>query len=206
MDLRPWDLWSLDGQPRPETPEIVATLEGVLQKAPEPPGREPLLHPCHRGLAAAREGLPSAARLATLVPGAGHLVHMPAHIYMRTGRYADRAEANRQAIAVDERYIAAVQPAGVYPMMYYPHNIHFLWAATCMEGRSGEAISAARDVSAKVPPGHGAADADGRVLHPRRCTSAWRASGAGTRSSPSRRRRTICYYNAAMWHYARGLA
>jgi tetratricopeptide (TPR) repeat protein len=152
MDLRPWALWTVDGQPQPGTLEIVATLEAVLKKAPLHPGAnhyyihaiEPSPHP-ERGLAAAE-------RLKNLVPGAGHLVHMPSHIYMRTGRYADAADANMRAIKADEAYIAAEKPAGVYPMMYYPHNIHFFWAAASMEGRSADAIRAAREVTNGVSP------------------------------------------------------
>jgi hypothetical protein len=152
MDLRPWALWTIDGQPQPGTLEIVGTLEEVLKKNPNHPGAnhyyihaiEPSPHP-ERGLAAAD-------RLRTLVPGAGHLVHMPSHIYMRVGRYADASDANTRAIAVDEQYIATAHPDGVYPMMYYPHNIHFFWAAASMEGRSADAIRAARQVSGHVSP------------------------------------------------------
>ena len=78
------------------------------------------------------------------MPGAGHLVHMPSHIYMRTGNYAEAVDANVRAVAVDERYLERAKPAGLYPMMYYPHNIDFLWSAASMEGRSAETIRAAR--------------------------------------------------------------
>ena len=152
MDLRPWALWTLDGQPQPGTLEIVATLEEVLKKDPMHPGAN---HYYIHAIEASRQperGLVAAERLHGLVPGAGHLVHMPSHIYMRTGRYADAAEANVQAIKVDEAYIATVKPAGVYPMMYYPHNIHFLWAAASMEGCSADAIRAGREVTKGVSP------------------------------------------------------
>jgi tetratricopeptide (TPR) repeat protein len=92
----------------------------------------------------------AADTLANLVPGAGHLVHMPAHIYWRVGRYNDASEANVRAAAVDEAYIAACNAQGFYPAAYYPHNIHFLWAASSMEGRSKVAIEAARKVAANV--------------------------------------------------------
>src|SRR5690606_15476031 len=88
--------------------------------------------------------------LLTLVPGSGHLVHMPAHTYWRVGRYHDAAEANVRAAAVDEQYIAQCNAQGFYPALYYPHNIHFLWAASSMEGRSAVAIDAARRVAANV--------------------------------------------------------
>jgi tetratricopeptide (TPR) repeat protein len=84
------------------------------------------------------------------MPGAGHLVHMPAHIYMRVGRYADASESNVHAIAADEDYLAQCQAQGLYPVAYYPHNVHFLWAAATMEGRSAVAIDAARKVAAKL--------------------------------------------------------
>jgi hypothetical protein len=152
MDLRPWDLWTADGQPQPGTLEIIATLEEVMKKNPSHPGAnhyyihavEPSPHP-ERALAAAD-------RLRTLVPGAGHLVHMPSHVYIRVGRYADASDANERAIAVDEAYIAVAHPEGVYPMMYYPHNIHFFWAAASMEGRSADAIRAGRRVTDQLTP------------------------------------------------------
>ena len=92
----------------------------------------------------------AADRLSNLVPGAGHLVHMPAHIYWRVGRYHDASEANVRAAAVDEEYIAQCNAQGFYPALYYPHNIHFLWAASSMEGRSAVAIEAARKVAENV--------------------------------------------------------
>ncbi len=85
------------------------------------------------------------------MPAAGHMVHMPAHIYMRVGRYEDAAEANRRAIVADRKYIEKFRPDGVYPMMYYPHNIHFLWYAAMMEGRASEAIEAASEVTKMIP-------------------------------------------------------
>ena len=92
----------------------------------------------------------AADTLGDLVPGAGHLVHMPSHIYWRVGRYHDAAEANVKAAAVDEAYIAACNAQGFYPASYYPHNLHFLWAASSMEGRSEVAIEAARKVADNV--------------------------------------------------------
>lgn len=205
MDLRPWDLWSTDGQPRPETPEIVATLEGVMQAHPDHPGANHYYIHAIEASPQPEKGLPSAERLRTLVPGAGHLVHMPAHIYIRTGRYADAAQANRQAIAADQRYIAAVQPAGVYPMMYYPHNIHFLWAAATMDGRSAEALQAARQVAANVPPEMAREMPMLEYFMP---TPYFALARFGrwqeilTEPPPP----DDLLFNRAMWHYARGLA
>ena len=205
MDLRPWDLWSADGEPRPETPEIVATLEGVLQKDPGHPGANHYYIHAIEASPHPEKGLPSAARLGALVPGAGHLVHMPSHIYIRTGRYAEAAEANRQAIAVDERYIAAVQPEGVYPMMYYPHNIHFLSAAASMEGRSAEAIRAAREVSAKAPPEMARQMPMVEYFTPMAYFALARF-GRWEEILAEPAPPDDLHYDAAMWHYARGLA
>ena len=152
MDLRPWDLWTLDGQPQPGTLEIVATLERVLKKDPKHLGANHYYIHAVEASTRPERALPSAGRLAALVPGAGHLVHMPSHVYMRVGRYTDAAAANRHAIAVDQQYLAVAKPDGVYPMMYYPHNIHFLWAAASMEGRSADALQAAQAVAAQLSP------------------------------------------------------
>ena len=129
MDLRPWDLWTVDGRPQPGTTEIVTTLEGVIRRDPSHPGANHYYIHAVEASAHPERGVAAADRLRALVPGAGHLVHMPSHIYMRVGRYADAADTNTNAIKVDEAYIAAQQPAGVYPMMYYPHNVHFFWSA-----------------------------------------------------------------------------
>ena len=152
MQLRPWDLWSADGRtPLPGTEEIVATLEAVLTKNPNHPGANHYHIHAVEASDHAEDALRSARRLGSLMPGAGHLVHMPSHIYYRLGMYDDAVKANRQAVAVDETYIEKSKPVGIYPMMYYPHNIHFLWAALSMEGRSAEAIAAASKVSEKLP-------------------------------------------------------
>jgi tetratricopeptide (TPR) repeat protein len=152
MVLRPWDLWTLDGEPQPGTTEIVETLEGVLARDPNHPGANHYYIHAVEASPDPGRALASAERVGRLAPAAGHLVHMPAHVYMRVGRYADAAEANRRAITADERYIARQNADGVYPQMYYPHNIHFLWSATSMEGRSGEAIAAANKLTAQVTP------------------------------------------------------
>jgi tetratricopeptide (TPR) repeat protein len=144
MDLRPWDLWSAEGEPRPGTLEIVATLEGVLMRNPQHPGANHYYIHAVEASKQPERGLPSAARLGTIAPGAGHLVHMPSHIYMRVGKYDEAATANEKAIAVDREYMAAAKPVGEYPMLYAPHNVDFLWAAACMDGQSAKALEAAR--------------------------------------------------------------
>ncbi len=150
MNTMPWNYWSDDGQPRPETVEVIDALEHIIARSP----RHPLaLHLyIHAVEASSDPGRAEAAAdtLLTLVPGSGHLVHMPAHTYWRVGRYHDAAEANVRAAAVDEQYIAQCNAQGFYPALYYPHNIHFLWAASSMEGRSAVAIDAARRVAANV--------------------------------------------------------
>jgi tetratricopeptide (TPR) repeat protein len=205
MDLRPWDYWTIDGDPRPETPEIVATLESVMAEHPDHPGANHYYIHAIEASPHPEKGLPSAARLATLVPGAGHLVHMPSHIYLRTGRYADAAEANRRAIAVDERYIATAQPRGVYPMMYYPHNIHFLWAAATMDGRSAEALRAARRVAEKVPPDMAREMPMVEYFMPTPYFALARF-GRWQELLDQPAPPADLLFNTAMWHYARGVA
>ena len=150
MDLRPWDFWKPDGQPQPGTEEIVTTLEAVLVKNPDHPGAcHYYLHAVEASLQPER-ALPCADRLPGLMPGAGHLVHMPAHIYMRVGKYHEAVEGNQQAAHVDEQYFASQHPTGEYADGYYRHNLHFLWASLAMEGRNVEAMKAARDVAATI--------------------------------------------------------
>jgi len=150
MDLRPWDFWKPDGRPQPGTEEIVATLEAVLVKNPDHPGAcHFYLHAVEASLQPER-ALPCADRLPGLMPGAGHLVHMPAHIYMRVGKYHEAVERNQQAAHVDEQYFASQHPTGEYADGYYRHNLHFLWASLAMEGRNVEAMKAARDVAATI--------------------------------------------------------
>ena len=150
MDLRPWNYWSGDGTPYPGTEEIVATLEKVLAKNPNHPGANHLYIHAVEATKSPERAEAAADRLLTLVPGAGHMVHMPSHIYQRVGRYADAAAANVAAAKADEDYIAQCRAQGIYPMAYYPHNVHFLWYATTAEGRAKEAIEAARKTAAQV--------------------------------------------------------
>ncbi len=149
MDLSPWYYWE-DGEPRPDTPTILASLERVIEANPNHPGA------CHfyiHAVEAAQpeKAVPCADRLAGLMPGAGHIVHMPAHIYIRVGRWNDAIEANHHATHTDETYIADQRPTGAYPLGYYPHNYHFLAFAASMAGRAEEAINAARGASERMP-------------------------------------------------------
>jgi tetratricopeptide (TPR) repeat protein len=149
MDLRPWGYWTRDGHPYEGTAEIVALTEKVIARNPNHPGALHLY--IHLMEAVGPEKAePAADRLLTLMPAAGHMVHMPAHIYQRVGRYADAARSNELAIAADMDYISQCRAQGLYPMAYFPHNIHFLWFAATADGRSKLAIDAARDTASKV--------------------------------------------------------
>ncbi len=150
MDLHPWDLWTRDGQPKEDTPEILETLEKVLSIAPNHPGACHLYIHAMEASRTPEKAADAADRLRTLVPGAGHLVHMPAHIDLRLGRYADASAANVRAIAADRKHTKLFPRAGFY-RVYMAHNHHFLTFASMMEGRSDAAISAARDLVDNVP-------------------------------------------------------
>jgi tetratricopeptide (TPR) repeat protein len=151
MNLRPWNLWTPDGQPQPGTPEIVATLERVLAANPDHPGALHLyIHAVEAGPDPAKAAA-AADRLRGLLPGAGHLVHMPSHIYYRIGRYADAVAVNVDAASSDRAYFKRGDPSPIYRMMYYPHNLDFIWLAASMEGRAAETVRAARDFAAAVP-------------------------------------------------------
>jgi tetratricopeptide (TPR) repeat protein len=150
MNLRPWDLWSKDGEPRPETPEIIATLERVLARNPLHPGANHYYIHTIEASPHPEKALAAAERLGGLTQ-AGHLVHMPAHIYMRVGRYEDAAEANRRAIAAEKVYVEKAQPKGFH-WMYVAHNPQFLMAAAMMEGRRAEALAAARQATGYMSP------------------------------------------------------
>lgn len=149
MDLRPWGYWTRDGTPYERTAEIVALTEKVIARSPQHPGALHLyIHLMEAYQAEKAEA--AADRLQTLMPAAGHMVHMPAHIYQRVGRYADAARSNELAIAADEDYISQCRAQGLYPMAYYPHNLHFLWFAATADGRSKLAIEAARKAASQV--------------------------------------------------------
>jgi tetratricopeptide (TPR) repeat protein len=153
MDLTPWDYWTKDGAPNTWTPEIVGLLEGAMARDPK---HEGALHYYIHAVESvdAKRAEPAADLLTGLTPNAGHLAHMPGHIYMQTGRYADAFTANVNAIKADEGYVTACRAQGIYPLAYYPHNIHFLAWAAIMQGRKGEAMAAARKVAGRVPMHH----------------------------------------------------
>jgi tetratricopeptide (TPR) repeat protein len=153
MDLRPWNYWTRDGKPYPETEAIVLVLQSVISRNPNHPGAVHYWIHLWEATDTPERAEAEADRLLTLVPGAGHLVHMPGHIYARVGRYADVVKANRMAIAADEDYITQCRAQGIYPLAYYPHNLHFLWMGASMAGRSRLAIDAADKTAKVIPPG-----------------------------------------------------
>jgi len=150
MNLRPWNYWTRDMQPYPETAQILDVLEFVMARNPNHPGA---IHLYIHSVEYARPELAEAGaeRLRKLAPGAGHLVHMPSHIFRRIGRYEDASKSNEDATAADEDYITQCRAQGVYPLAYYPHNIHFLWDSATMEGRRQVAIEAARKAASSIP-------------------------------------------------------
>lgn len=150
MDLRPWGYWMPDGYPHEGTAEIVALTEEILSRFPTHPGALHLYIHLIEPTATPERAEKAADTLMTLMPAAGHLVHMSSHIYQRVGRYMDAMKSNQLAIAADEEYIAQNRAQGLYPMAYYPHNIHFLWFAATASGQSKIAIESARKVAGKV--------------------------------------------------------
>ncbi len=152
MDLHPWKLWTSDGKPAEGTEEIVATLESVLKRNPNHIGANHFLIHAVEASPHPEQAKASADRLAKLAPAAGHLVHMPGHIYIRVGDYAGAVRANEEAVEADSQYIRKFNVTGMYPAMYYNHNLHFLAIAASMEGRFAEANSKAAQLVAGATP------------------------------------------------------
>ncbi len=204
MNLRPWDYWTRDLKPYTETVEAVNVLESVLAINPNHPGA---IHLYIHSVELARPELAEAGaeRLGKLSPGAGHLVHMPSHIFRRVGRYSEASKSNEDAIAADEDYITQCRAQGVYPLAYYPHNIHFLWDSATMEGRSRVAIEAARKAASSIP-----ADAWREVplLHQFLVTPlfAYTRFGEWDLILNEPRPPADSLFWTGAWHYARGLA
>ncbi|MCB0535535.1 MAG: tetratricopeptide repeat protein [Lewinellaceae bacterium] len=144
MDLHPWDLWEKAGQPKPWTPEIVAIGEKVLALHPNHPQGLHLMMHIMEASPTPEKALPYANILRFLVPGSGHLTHMPSHLYINTGDFHEGALANERAVKIDSAYIESCHVAGVYPLAYYPHNWHFLAACAALEGRGDRALKASK--------------------------------------------------------------
>jgi len=153
MNLHPWGLWHVDGTPEEGTEEIVATLESVIRRDPDHMGA---VHYYIHAVEASRNperALAGANKLAAMAPAAGHLVHMPAHVYIRTGDYASAVKTNEMAAAADRAYIKASGVQGIYPMMYYSHNLHFIAMCSAMNGNYLEAKKNADMLATHVAPG-----------------------------------------------------
>jgi tetratricopeptide (TPR) repeat protein len=206
MDLSPWNYWTDRGRtPRPGTDETIQTLERTIRANPSHPGA------CHYYIhivEASRDparAVPCADRLAKLMPGAGHLVHMPSHIYMRTGRYDLVTAHNHDAVHEDERFIQDRRPTGFYPFTYYPHNYHMLWAGLMMLGKGDEALAASRKIVAVVP-----ADVVMKVpqLEYFMPTPYFSLARFGRWDELLREPtpRAELKYTTGMWHYTQGLA
>ena len=206
MDTMPWDYWTEEGEPKPATQKVLDTLESILQRERNHPGAN---HLYIHAVEAVRpqQGVAAADRLGNLVPGSGHLVHMPSHIYIRVGRYHDAAIANQKAIAVDNDYITQCHAQGVYPLAYVPHNHHFLWFAATLEGDSQLATEAGKNVAAMVDPqmmrepGMGTLQQFYSVpLFTMIRFGQWDEILAVTQPKADLK------YPTGLWHYARGLA
>jgi tetratricopeptide (TPR) repeat protein len=209
MDLQPWDYWDAEGRPTGNTAEVVSRLESVIARNADHAGA---LHLYVHAVEASNEpqrGVAAADRLRELIPGSGHLVHMPAHIYARVGRYHDAVIANQKAIASDDAYLARCRPQpGVYPLGYVPHNHHFLWFAATMEGASAVALEAAKATSARTSdpqlmraPGFEAMQVFSLTpLFANVRFGRWQDVEAWPRPADD------LPYMIAMWHYAQGMA
>ena len=204
MDLRPWGLWHQDGTPQEGTEEIVATLESVLKRDPNHLGA---IHYYIHAVEASNtpeRALAGANRLAAMAPAAGHIVHMPAHVYIRTGDYAAAVKTNQDAAAVDRAYIKASGAQGIYPMMYYSHNLHFIAMCSAMNGDYPEAIKAGNMLAAHVGPAvKDMPPLEGFVTIPMAVNvrfHKWDAILASKAPDPAMKVATV------FWHFSRGMA
>lgn len=147
MDLHPWELWEKDGQPKPWTPEIVAALEKLMARHPDHIALHHLYIHAVEASKTPERGLKSAAILSKVAPKASHLVHMPSHIYIRTGDYHKGSLSNQQAVRVDSLYLMGIYAQGAFPLNYFPHNYHLLVATATLEGNYNWAMRSARKVA-----------------------------------------------------------
>lgn len=206
MNLSPWDYWEAAGaRPKGRTAEILATLENVLRRQPDHPGAIHYYIHMVEASTNPRRALPYADRLGSQMPGAGHLVHMPFHIYYRVGQYKDAIEANRRAVAADEAYLATARPKGIYPLAYYPHNIHSLMTSAQMAGDGESAVAAAEKLARVVSQDAGRNIAWVQpILVAPYFVHAQFSAPATTLALPDPGDELP--YVKAMWHYARGVA
>ena len=150
MDLHPWDFWTKAGEAQPWTPKILEVLENVIAQNPDHPMANHLYIHATEASKTPEVALESARRLGNAVPGAGHLVHMPAHTYIRVGMYHEATLANQRAVESDDEYVSQCHQQGIYPLGYIPHNHHFLWATATLEGRRELSLEAANNTFSKV--------------------------------------------------------
>jgi tetratricopeptide (TPR) repeat protein len=205
MVRNPWDYWLKDGSPREFTPPLLANLESVIARDPDHFGA---IHLYIHAVEAQRPKLaePFADRLRTMeLVGAGHLVHMPAHIYIRVGRYHDSAIANEEAARADASYVAQCHAQGVYPLAYHPHNYHFLWASVTMEGRSADALKAAEDLRKHTNHELMREMGFGTLQH-YAITPVYAMVRFGKWDEILARPKPELLYQEGVWHYARGMA
>ncbi|QHJ10461.1 hypothetical protein FX988_00675 [Paraglaciecola mesophila] len=207
MVIHAWDYWHSDGRPKEWTPEILTVLEKGLKIAPLHAG---LNHYYIHAVEASKQperGLASAKVLEEAVPGAGHLVHMPSHIYIRTGHYQQGVVSNEKAILVDNNYIAQCNQQGVYPLAYVPHNRHFLWAMASMQGSSHKAIKAAEHMAKHIDTNLMTEEGLGTLQH--YWVTPWYAYvrfGKWEKIMSIPRPEARLLYPLAVWHYAMGSA
>ncbi len=152
MDLQPWNYWDNEGNPIQNIEEVVAVLEKVLSLYPQHPGANHFYIHAVEASQNPDRAVSAADRLTSLVPGAGHLVHMPSHIYIRVGRYSDAVDSNSSAVSADRTYLSRAPDPSIYAI-YYAHNLHFLSYAAMMSGRYADALQSARDLEAEMPKG-----------------------------------------------------
>ncbi|HXG46767.1 MAG TPA: hypothetical protein VNO52_04020, partial [Methylomirabilota bacterium] len=209
MNTMPWDYWTRDRRPKPETEEILAALRFVISRDPDHPGANHFyIHAVEAG-PNPELGLPSADRLLHYAPAAGHLVHMPAHIYMRVGQYSDAVVANERAAKADRQYIRHCRAQGFYPGAYYPHNLHFLWWAQLFEGRSQDALRTARQAAAYAWEnncGPSTAVEAPRLRHLPWLTLVRFGRWNEMLAVPEPTNTNDFLVDRALWHFARGLA
>lgn len=207
MDLSPWDYWLPDNKPKDTTVEMLAALERSMQINPEHPGA---LHYYIHAMEKVDpdKAVVAADRLWHLVPGAGHLVHMPAHIFIRVGRYKDAVDSNLQASAADKSYITQCNVQGFYPLAYYPHNWHFVWAAATLQGSKAQALEGAMHTDHLTHAAPKGDPAYGGVFQHMALAPVFAATrfGAWDRIDAMAKPDAAQIYPTGMWHQGRGSA
>jgi tetratricopeptide (TPR) repeat protein len=205
MDLQPWSYWTRDGRPHEGTKQIISSLERVIARNKNHPGALHLWIHLWEATDTPERAEAEADRLVPLMPGAGHIVHMPAHIYQRVGRHADVIRVNLAAAKADEDYIAQCKAQGIYPLAYYPHNLHFIWMGATSSGQKKLALDSATKLAAQVPH---AALATVPILQGFLVVPYWAMvrfeQWDAILNDPGPHHQT--HFTRAAWHYARAMA